>query len=510
MSATHTPPGAPPRRLQRSRRDRVVAGVCGGLGEYFDVDPVIFRIAFVVLAFVGGAGFLLYPAAWLLLPEEGHGRSIGEAWVQRGRRGHWLAIALIAVGALILAGELSHRHGNGIGFAVIAIVIGVVLLRRHPAPPLPPGSGDAPWSTPPPPSAPPPSGPSPAASTPAAPWQAPTAAPLPGPAPDDPGDVAADPDEQPGSVDTAEQPGSVDTGEPTTPPPAATPPPPPHTPPPAPPGGGGGASWGPPAEELEAPRRRSLAAIVVSVLLIGAGTVGLLHAAGVVSVSVPVFLAAALIFTGAAIVFSAWTGGTGGLIGVAVVLTIALAIASVVRAPLSGGIGDRRWVPSSLAEVRSSYEHGGGDVVIDLTHVTFPAEGRLVRVRLGVGHLRVIVPPDTKVAADAHTGAGDIRLFGRHEKGVDVDDSVVSGTGTNGSLTLHLDVGAGQIEVVRGTSVGMPSPPPVPLSPLTPLTPETTSPASATSPAPAVPSSPGPPSAPPAPPEPPTTVASAQ
>ncbi|MBV8236365.1 MAG: PspC domain-containing protein, partial [Acidimicrobiia bacterium] len=474
MSATQndTPPGAPPRRLQRSRRDRVVAGVCGGLGEYFDVDPVIFRIAFVVLAFVGGAGFLLYPAAWLLLPEEGHGRSIGEAWVQRGRRGHWLAIALIAVGALILAGELSHRHGNGIGFAVIAIVIGVVLLRRHAAPPLPPGPGDVPWSTPPPtappPTAPPPSGPTPAASTPAAPWQATTASlevppaswqatapltgppagpleapasPLPGPAPDDKEDLAAD---------TAEQPGSVDTGEPTTPPPVATLPPPPHTPPPAPPGGGGGASWGPPAEELEAPRRRSLAAIVVSVLLIGAGTVGLLHAAGVVSVSVPVFLAAALIFTGAAIVLSAWTGGTGGLIGVAVVLTIALAIASVVRAPLSGGIGDRRWVPSSLAEVRSSYEHGGGDVVIDLTHVTFPAEGRLVRVRLGVGHLRVIVPLDTKVAADAHTGAGDIRLFGRHEKGVDVDDSVVSGTGTNGSLTLHLDVGAGQIEVVRG------------------------------------------------------------
>src|SRR5437868_15290061 len=127
MSATQNdvPPGAPPRRqLQRSRSDRVVAGVCGGLGDYFDVDPVIFRIAFVVLAFVGGAGFLLYPAAWLLLPEEGHRRSIGEHWVQRGKHGHWLAIALIAIGALILAGQLSDHRG-GIGFAVIAIVIGV-------------------------------------------------------------------------------------------------------------------------------------------------------------------------------------------------------------------------------------------------------------------------------------------------------------------------------------------------------------------------------------------------
>ncbi|MBV8160247.1 MAG: PspC domain-containing protein, partial [Acidimicrobiia bacterium] len=123
MSTSHhdTPPAAPPRRrLERSRRDRVVAGVCGGLGEYFDVDPVIFRIAFVVLAFVGGAGFLLYPAAWLLLPDEGRGRSIGEAWIERGRRGHWLAIALIVIGALVLAGQLSHRRGGGAGFAVIA------------------------------------------------------------------------------------------------------------------------------------------------------------------------------------------------------------------------------------------------------------------------------------------------------------------------------------------------------------------------------------------------------
>src|SRR5436305_13098771 len=98
------PTAAPPRRrLQRSRSDRVVAGVCGGLGDYFDVDPVIFRIAFVVLAFVGGAGFLLYPAAWLLLPEEGHHRSIGESWVQRGRHRHRLATAPMIIGVAGLA-----------------------------------------------------------------------------------------------------------------------------------------------------------------------------------------------------------------------------------------------------------------------------------------------------------------------------------------------------------------------------------------------------------------------
>src|SRR4051794_13632208 len=99
------PPGPPRRRLQRSRHDRVIAGVAGGLGDYFDIDPVIFRIAFVGLAFLGGAGLLLYPAAWLLLPEEGHSRSIGESWVREGRRGKWLPITLIIIGAVVLSGD---------------------------------------------------------------------------------------------------------------------------------------------------------------------------------------------------------------------------------------------------------------------------------------------------------------------------------------------------------------------------------------------------------------------
>jgi phage shock protein PspC (stress-responsive transcriptional regulator) len=55
-------------RLHRSIADRKIAGVCGGLGEYFELDPVFFRIGFVILAFACGAGILLYAALWLLLP----------------------------------------------------------------------------------------------------------------------------------------------------------------------------------------------------------------------------------------------------------------------------------------------------------------------------------------------------------------------------------------------------------------------------------------------------------
>ena len=57
--------------LRRSYDDRMLGGVAGGLAHYFGVDAVIVRIAFVVLAFVGGAGIPLYLAGLLLIPEEG-------------------------------------------------------------------------------------------------------------------------------------------------------------------------------------------------------------------------------------------------------------------------------------------------------------------------------------------------------------------------------------------------------------------------------------------------------
>ena len=55
-------------RLRLSATDRKIAGVCGGLGEYFELDPVLFRAAFLVLVLAGGLGILLYLALWLVVP----------------------------------------------------------------------------------------------------------------------------------------------------------------------------------------------------------------------------------------------------------------------------------------------------------------------------------------------------------------------------------------------------------------------------------------------------------
>lgn len=58
------------RKLYRSRTDRKVAGVCGGLGEYFNVDPTLIRVLFVLAALPGGPGLVLYIVLALVMPEE--------------------------------------------------------------------------------------------------------------------------------------------------------------------------------------------------------------------------------------------------------------------------------------------------------------------------------------------------------------------------------------------------------------------------------------------------------
>ena len=58
------------KRLVRSRNDRMIAGVAGGLAQIFNIDPLLVRIALVALAFLNGFGFMLYLALWLLVPNE--------------------------------------------------------------------------------------------------------------------------------------------------------------------------------------------------------------------------------------------------------------------------------------------------------------------------------------------------------------------------------------------------------------------------------------------------------
>jgi phage shock protein C len=121
-----TPPETGRSRLTRSKRDRVVAGVCGGLGSYFAVDPVVFRIAFVVLALSGwGGGVLLYVIAWLVMPE---GSETEPATAYRPRQGAtFIGLALILAGGVALIDRILPNF-DLMFWPLAVIAVGVAVL----------------------------------------------------------------------------------------------------------------------------------------------------------------------------------------------------------------------------------------------------------------------------------------------------------------------------------------------------------------------------------------------
>jgi phage shock protein PspC (stress-responsive transcriptional regulator) len=121
------------KRLERSRSDRMLAGVCGGLARYFDIHPAFYRIGFVVLTLIGGAGILIYLAAALVIPDEGEEDSIAAAVLrERGDR-PWplIGLALLGVAALVLLSRVSiWPHGDA-AWILLLVVGGMVLLLTH-------------------------------------------------------------------------------------------------------------------------------------------------------------------------------------------------------------------------------------------------------------------------------------------------------------------------------------------------------------------------------------------
>jgi phage shock protein PspC (stress-responsive transcriptional regulator) len=58
------------KRLYRSEKNRIIGGVCGGIGEYLDADPTLVRLIWVLGSLVWGMGIILYILAWIIIPEE--------------------------------------------------------------------------------------------------------------------------------------------------------------------------------------------------------------------------------------------------------------------------------------------------------------------------------------------------------------------------------------------------------------------------------------------------------
>ena len=145
-----TPPPSGPRvtrdeikdlgRLRRSVTDRHVAGVAGGLARHLDVDAIIIRVALVVAVFFGGAGLLLYVAAWILVPEEG----TADEPLGLDQRSRTIALAGVGVLALIAAlGDWAGAFWFPWPLAIGAALVVWFLHRKEQRTPAP-GDGAAP------------------------------------------------------------------------------------------------------------------------------------------------------------------------------------------------------------------------------------------------------------------------------------------------------------------------------------------------------------------------------
>jgi phage shock protein PspC (stress-responsive transcriptional regulator) len=117
-------------RLERSRSDRMLAGVSGGLARYFAIHPAFYRVGFVVLALIGGAGILIYLAAALVIPDEGKEDSIASAAL-RERRNHPLPViglGIAAVAAAVLLSRVSLWPSGDAAWVLLLVVGGLVFL----------------------------------------------------------------------------------------------------------------------------------------------------------------------------------------------------------------------------------------------------------------------------------------------------------------------------------------------------------------------------------------------
>ncbi|MFH1087583.1 MAG: PspC domain-containing protein [Chloroflexota bacterium] len=122
-------------RLCRSRTNRMIWGVCGGLAEYFDIDPTIIRVVMILLSLANGAGILMYILLAIVVPLEGSKSStpeetirenVEEIKVTTGRLGEELGSALKGEGKAETA-DKGHQRSVQI-FGVILILIGVLVL----------------------------------------------------------------------------------------------------------------------------------------------------------------------------------------------------------------------------------------------------------------------------------------------------------------------------------------------------------------------------------------------
>ncbi|MFG2818895.1 PspC domain-containing protein [Kitasatospora sp. NPDC048365] len=475
-------PARPP--LTRSSRHRVVAGVCGGLGRYLDIDPVVFRVVVAVLGLTGGLGLFLYGLAWLVVPREAVGADgdDGRSEVQRVLTGR---VDGQSIGAVLLTvigtGVFFSSMGDGDQLFPLLLLGGLVFLavrydperrrRAHGEP----GHGRPGASTP---------GPRDRLADSGEPvdwttwgrrlsadlrneWEA----------------RASEVHERMTAAHRAHAEARESGKVPSDTPPAGPsgylwdprhPERNPYQGTTPPPGAPAQAWWqrtdlpegdplrkrpldaeGGAAAPVKVVRHRSYLGPLAVLASIGAGTAAFLVGRDHPGLPLTAVLAAALLPLGLAMLVGTRWGRVRGLAVPAMVLTLALAGAAGSAATVDSTFGDRNWTVTSAAELQPHYSLGAGDVKLDLSGLDPAGATLTTEVRLGAGDLTVTVPDDVEVRLTVRNGLGEVTLPGGEKisgGGTDRDVQLhpTGGQAAKGTLDLTVLVGLGDAEVVQG------------------------------------------------------------
>jgi len=147
-------------RLYRSYKNSVIGGVCGGIGDYLDTDPILFRILFVVTFLLGGSGLLIYIILWIVIPLEPIPQISQEEVFEKSTNSNnmeeenikieiepdnmeeqkkeqkndgnlWGGLILITLGGIFLIDRFVPRIDFGDLWPLILIVVGVILISKN-------------------------------------------------------------------------------------------------------------------------------------------------------------------------------------------------------------------------------------------------------------------------------------------------------------------------------------------------------------------------------------------
>ncbi|MEO9110680.1 MAG: PspC domain-containing protein [Jatrophihabitantaceae bacterium] len=397
------PPPAPlasTRVLRRSRTDRVGAGVAGGLGEYFGLDPVLFRVLFAVSAFFGGAGVLAYAVAWVAIPEAGTTHSPVDEFIGSLRRRR-VPVWLVAVAAgLVLWVAAFSWWAPGPFFPVLAVVtLLVIFVGRHDR------SG----------------------------WRSTVTRPVDLTKSTDPATDTARPDFEP-DRSRSESPAAW---------------------------AGELRSWIEEAKQASRERRRRSFPIRIGVLVALIGTLTVLGIVdSVAGVRLPVYFWVTGSIVLAGLLLGLVLRRTPWSTTVLLVPVLAGMIAfGNTHASLHDGFGQHDWTPTSTASINASYRLAFGQGILDLRNVGVLGRPRTINVTMAAGQVKVLLPASMNATVNSDVRIGQINVDGvtvadtnggsiHRVRGYNIDRTVLPLAGASGpALTVNVHLADGLVEI---------------------------------------------------------------